>query len=422
MAISAKRATFLAGLGAGLEYYDFIIYGMMAGTLSTLFFSGDEAWIATIKAFGIFSVGYLARPFGGIFFGAVGDVLGRKRVFVTVMLLMALSTIAIGLLPTYEQVGASAAVLLVVLRVFQGISFGAELPGAITVVCEYAEKKSHGAYSGFVVSFVSLGSALASLVLYLVTNNFSHEALLAWAWRIPFILGGLLAIAIYFIRKHLGETPEFLKNQRAPNNPVKLLGKEWLREVILGIGLTLFQASLVIFVIFLPTYLKDYYHYAISDVYLAITCGLIWSAVALPLSGWVADRIGKMRLYAGVSLAFILLGLSLFSMLKGGGLYTLIGFMVIYQTIISLLSVCYFPILVESFPTAVRYTGIAACYNISYSIMGTMPAFVTSLIRYSGEQDSAIWFLIACAFISGVSCLCIIFSGSKGLLSKQARS
>ncbi len=416
----AIRATFLASLGAGLEYYDFIIYGMMAGHLSQLFFASDEPWIGLLKAFAVFAVGYLIRPFGGIFFGMLGDTFGRKKTFLSVMLLMALSTFSIGLLPTYAQIGPAASCLLVLLRILQGLSFGAELPGAITVVCEYAEKSKHGSYSGFVISSVSLGSMLASFILYLLTQNLAQAQILSWGWRIPFLLGGLLAVVNYFIRRYLQETPEFSRlqeNKRQASSqqssslpasikePLLCLLRSYQREVLLGIGMTGCVAALVIFALYLPTYLGSYYSYPASDIYLAMTWGLLWSALVLPVSGWLADWVGKARVFVGACLAFILCAFPLFKLLPGGGRMPLIAFMLIYQTVIALLTVCYFPLLAALFPTKVRYTGIAACYNITYAMMGAAPILITALIQYTNAPGSGIWFLIVCALISAGSCL-----------------
>jgi MHS family proline/betaine transporter-like MFS transporter len=408
MKTNANRATFLASLGAGLEYYDFIIYGLMAVYLGPLFFGAEESWISLLKIFGVFAVGYLTRPLGGLFFGMMGDTFGRKSTFVSVMLLMAVSTIAIGLLPTYKDVGALSAVLLIILRMVQGLSFGAELPGAITVVCEYAEVKDRGCRSGFVVSSVSVGSMLASFVLYLLTSTMNQEAILAWGWRIPFILGGSLAIVNYFIRLYLDETPEYLKDSAGKppmkmQEPLLILLKLYLPQIFTGIGMTLLLSSLVIFVLYLPTYLSLYYHYLSSDVYLAMTGGLFWVALILPVAGLLADRCDKALLFRRSSLLISAAIYPLFWMLESGTLFALMAFMVIVQTGIALLTVCYFPLLAALFPTIARYTGIAASYNISYSLMAASPLMLTALIHLTGYKEVACLFLILCGLISAFS-------------------
>ena len=407
MTITVRKATWLSSLGAGLEYYDFIVYGMMVSYLNTLFFISSESWIAVMKAFGVFALGYLARPFGGIIFGIIGDTYGRKNSFIFVMLLMAISTLAIGCLPTYADIGVLAPVLLVGFRLLQGLSFGAELPCAITIVSEYAEPKKTSLFSGFVISSVSIGSMLASLILYILSKGIAKDQILHWGWRIPFLLGGLLALANYFIRKHLQETPAFSQLQSdKPSSrlkkPLQRLFNEHFRETIAGLGMTVFIASLVIFNLYLPAYLSTHfgYSYLLSDVYLAMTWGLVWSALSLPICGYLADRWGRREIFLATSVIFILISFPLFHLLTIGGFAPLIGFLTIYQTVISFLMTSYFPLLSAAFSTRERYTGIAFCYNVAYAIMGAAPIGITYLIQILKTPMVSVWFLIVCAFIS----------------------
>ncbi|MBF8263563.1 MAG: hypothetical protein HW387_1228 [Parachlamydiales bacterium] len=405
MTITARKATWLASLGAGLEYYDFIVYGMMVSYLNTLFFVSGEAWIDLMKGFAVFAVGYLARPFGGLLFGMIGDTFGRKETFVFIMLLMAIATFAVGLLPTYAQMGMTAAVLLIALRLLQGLSFGAELPGAITVVNEYADPKKTSIHSGFVISSVSLGSILASLILFILSKNIDKQQILDWGWRIPFLLGGLLALANYFIRKHLQETPAFANLQsRRPSailrEPLIQLWKNHRLMLAIGISMTVLVASLVIFNLYLPTYLSLHFQYQMPDIYLAMTYGLIWSAISLPICGFLADRFGRMKIFLFTCIAFGLIVFPLFHLLTFGGMGALTIFMMVYQTAISFLMASYFPLLAAGFPVQVRYTGIALCYNFVYAIMGSAPIAITFLIEKTNTPTAAIWFLIACAAIS----------------------
>ncbi len=408
MSQRARKTTWLASLGAGLEYYDFIVYGMMVAYLNTLFFSSSELWINQMKAFGAFAVGYIARPFGGVIFGMIGDTFGRKSTFLSVMMLMTGATFAMGCLPTRDQIGESAAVLLVALRVLQGLSFGAELPGAITVVHEHAGKNRRALYSGFVISSVGLGSLLASLILFILSRTLTTEQILQWGWRMPFLFGGLLAFANYLIRKQMHETPEFLQwdskrsRKKSIKEPLLLLMRRYRTNVFTGIGMTVFLAGLIIFSLYLPTYLSTYFAYTPSTVYLAMTYGLAWSAVTLPLFGYLADRWGALTLFLIASLGFIPMAFPLFHLLAFGNLAALILFMMLYQTAISASIASYFPLLSSGFPTEARYTGIALCYNIVYALMGMAPILITFLI-YRTQPNIAIWFLICCALISAAS-------------------
>lgn len=410
MITNARKAAWLSTLGVGLEYFDFIIYGMMAEYLSSLFFVEEEAWLGLVKTFAIFAVGYLARPLGGIFFGMIGDTFGRRKIFLSVMMLMAAATFGIGLLPTYAQIGTLAPCLLVVFRLLQGISFGAELPGAITVVCEYTEKQNQGASTSMVIASTSVGAMLASLVLYLLSGAISREQILSGGWRVPFLLGGVLAVANYYIRNHLQETPEFSKLQKnnprygAIKDPLIDLFRFHRWQLFQGIGMTLFVSSLVIAALYLPTYLTIYFGFISSDVYLAILLSMLWSAIILPICGRLADSINKRVLFASTALVFVAAVFPLFALLKFQVFSVLLIFMILYQTVIACVSSCYYPILASLFPTRVRYTGIAACYNIGYSFMAILPLLLTALISYTATPVSLNWVLMTFALLSAMCC------------------
>jgi len=404
--MNQKRVAFLTSIGAGLEYYDFVVYGMMASYLSALFFPESDQTLSLLKTFGVFAIGYIARPIGGAFFGMLGDFLGRKTSFLAVMFLMAIATFSIGLLPT----GFLGACLLVFLRLLQGLSFGAELPGAITVVAENVKREKRGAFLGALMSSVSLGAALASLVLYILSTYFTREEILAGAWRVPFLLGGILAAVSLWIRKHLSETPEFLEQKHTHKKlkePLLSLLRNYPMQIFKGVGLTAFMSSLVIFAIYTPTYLKEYFHYESSTIYLATIWGLIWSAISVSLCGFIVDRIGKRRAQILTSLAFIVFGYFFFELLNGGTPTHLFIFMAIYQTFISFLTPSLFALLSEIFPTSVRYTGIALCYNITYSLMGCAPLALTYLLKATGNPSAAPLFLAAFALLSMGTCLLI---------------
>ena len=209
-AISLK-VTLMVALGSALEYYDFIIYGMLAKYLSFIFFPVNDNFSTNIQTFSVFAMGYLARPLGGTVIGMISDIYGRKKAFLLIMLMMAFSTFAIGLLPTYNTYGIISPILLILCRLVQGISFGAELPGASVIVNEFSQNNGiKGRLFSILLSSTSLGSLVALLVLTVLTQNFSDIEIKNGLWRLPFLLGGGLAIISFYIRKQISETPEFL--------------------------------------------------------------------------------------------------------------------------------------------------------------------------------------------------------------------
>jgi len=400
---SDKKATSLVSLGACLEYYDFIIFALMAETFGHLFFPADQPIAASIKALGVFALGYLARPLGGVFLGALGDRFGRKYVFINVMMVMAISTFAIGLLPTYATIGNAAPFLLVLCRIIQGISFGAEVPGAMTIVAEFAKPSKQGVFAGFVVSSLALGSLLASSLLYILTSLMSQEAFLHFAWRIPFILGGILAVFSYVLRKELQETPIFLKEKGEVKAKRSYLTKADIPKVIIGIGMTFAIASLVVFFLYLPAFLSVYYKYPLKSVYFAMTIAIVWSMIISPITGLFADRVNKRILYILTSFVVTFALFPLFASLFHVNLTFLVFTLCLYQTFISLLSVCYFPLIASIFQPLARYTGIAASYGIGYCLMGLLPMAATWLISLTGTPMSGVLLLAFFTVVGAVS-------------------
>ena len=235
-----RRTTLIASLGAGLEYYDFVVYALLAPFLRTAFFSQGDSHLSTLEALSLFAVGYIARPVGGVLFGSRGDRHGRKTTFLFTSGLMALTTLAIGFLPTYARIGAAAPVLLVTLRCLQGLSLGGELPSAITFVFEHTDSARHGQSCSAVVASITFGSLLATVLLQCLTAWLDAEAMAQWGWRVAFWSGGSLAIAILFVRYTVQESPLFVAQTRPMLAPLRQVLSEQPRAILRGIALAFF--------------------------------------------------------------------------------------------------------------------------------------------------------------------------------------
>lgn len=381
-----RRTTWLASLGSALEYYDFVVYGMMANYLKTIFFPPDNDSIALLQFFSVFAMGYLARPFGGILAGVLGDKFGRRPIFLFLTILMATSTLLIGFLPSYSEAGITATLLLILCRLLQGLSFGGELPGATTIVAEFAPLKRRSFRASFVIASVSVGALSASFALLLITSFSKESDILAWGWRVPFIVGGFLGLILFWARKNLMETPVFQslnlsKNPNTPNKPLKQIVLQHKISVLIGAALTVFLAGMVIVNLYFPYYIKQYYSFSEKNIYLATTLSLIFSSLVLPLTGRLADRMAKESLLKWATLLYFVFSYSLFQLLSYPYLTCLILFMMIHQLFIALFSSCYFPLMVNLFPPIVRYTGIALCYNLVYVLIGNLPTGLTALLK-----------------------------------------
>lgn len=385
-----KKITAITSIGAGLEYYDFVIYAQLATYISNTFFPPATTHTALIKTFAVFAVGYFARPLGGLLFGLVGDRFGRKNTFLISILLMALATLGMGVLPGYSHWGNLASLALLMLRILQGISFGAEFPGAITFLSEHASSQNRGLHVGFMAASLGLGSALGSGLILLLNYALTPAQMATWGWRIPFILGSLLAIIGYVLRRKTQETPLFLqqslKQAKLSNAEIliNLFSKHWL-QLFQGLGISLFTGCLIIFGISLPAYLNAHFNYSLTEVYQANTIGLIWCTLILPFCGWVSDKIGRIRQLATICLAFALLSFWLFKMLYWHHYPALLGFVLIYETVIAATAACYLPLSAGLFPTSIRYTGIALYYNIGSALAGLTPFLLNWLMAITGQ-------------------------------------
>lgn len=378
-----NHVTFLSSLGAGLEYYDFIIFGLLSPYLSRLFFSGAHGE-ALAKTFMLFALGYFIRPLGGLFFGLWADQRGRRRTFAFIMLCMGLSTFAMGLLPTHDHVGALAPVMLLMLRAVQSFSFGAELPGAITVLKEYHPRNKTGFHGGFVISSTAFGSSLATGVLSLLAAYVSVEHMDLWGWRLPFLLGGVLAVVSYFIRKNLHETPEFLDihQQRQPREwwgPLMALLRHGKKNLLMCFFLNLFPATFIIIHIYFPAYVGLFFPHHKPYIYQAMTASTLITAVLPPLFGWLGDRYGRERFLRLVTFVFALTCYPMFSLFHDHGFGSLLTVLIYHQIIICACIPNTLMLSAERFPTAQRFTAVALCYNLAYIVASLVPLAMTGL-------------------------------------------
>ncbi|HXH54834.1 MAG TPA: MFS transporter [Gammaproteobacteria bacterium] len=385
--IKENKAIFLSCLGATLEYYDFIIYGMMVIYLSEIFFPASNTEVAYLKTFSILSIGYIARPIGGYLFGLIADIYGRKKTLLLVMLVMAASTMMIGLLPTYETVGVLSPILLTLARVLQGLSFGAEMPNMTTIIKENTKTGSSGKYFGFMMSSTAIGTLLASFIVAVITRQFLHQEIIAWVWRLPFLLGGTLALLVFLMRTRIEETPDFLKGQqsailhRSSKQLTRTLFKSHWKDLLQGMLSTLFFSYLIIFSLYLPGYLKQYFNYTLETVFSWMTFSILLTVFWSPLFGHIFDRLNRAKALKIVTLAFLLfLSISL-KLLKLNSQFALAFFLLGYQLFIAIYATNNFVVLSTLFPVNMRSTGIGVCYNTAYSIASVTPLILTPMIH-----------------------------------------
>jgi MFS family permease len=369
-----KNTSLLFTLSSVFEYYDFIIYGFMSTYLGVIFFPNQDELVSQLQAFSVFALGYVARPLGGIIFGLLGDFKGRKTSFIKSNIVLAIATASIGLLPDYNQIGISATIMLICLRLIQALSFAAELPGAMTLIGD-TEKEPSKSFS-FVVSGGAIGSILGSLGVYLLEQYFDRQEILDFAWRIPFIFGALLCIIGLVMRNSLMELKaiEKLKSKDLFDNVFPQY-----KKIISFVFIIATPAYLIIMNVFFPSFLPKFYGYDVKEVHLAISLSLLWTVFYAPIFTTITNSITRVNLLQNVLLIAIFLFLLINYFLLRQNFSSLVLALCVYQSIISSVMVVVFPLMVEVFPKNTRFTLIATCYNITYPLISFAPILITNL-------------------------------------------
>ncbi|WP_374248948.1 MFS transporter [Thermomonas sp.] len=371
----------LASLGGALEFYDFVVFVFFAGTMGTLFFPADmPGWMRLVQTFGIFAAGYLARPLGGIVMAHFGDVTGRKRMFMLSILLMAVPTLLMGLLPTHAQIGVAAPLLLLLLRILQGAAIGGEAPGAWVFVSEHVAPGHRNLACGALSLGLLAGILLGSLVALAINTRLDEAHLLAWGWRIPFLLGGVFGLLALHLRRQLHETPVFaeLQAQRrlATELPLKAVLCEHAGAVVLGMLLTwLLTAAVVVTILMMPTFLQGM-GVARSDALAGNALAVLAAMASNLIAGALADRFGAGRV---LSLWSLLLGAAFWGFFHAAqagayshALYALAGSAVGLTAMVPAIAL-------SGFPAQVRFSGLSFAYNVAYAIAGGLTPVLLSL-------------------------------------------
>ncbi len=378
---SQLKTLSLAALGGALEFYDFVIFVFFATTMGALFFPPDmPEWMRLVQTFGIFAAGYLARPLGGIVMAHFGDLRGRKRMFMLSILLMAIPTLLMGLLPTYAQVGVIAPLLLLVLRVMQGAAIGGEAPGAWVFVTEHVSDRHRNLACGALSAGLCAGILIGSVVARTLHAILDEGQLLAWGWRLPFLLGGVFGLFALYLRRLLHETPVFteLQERRALSSELPLKGvlRDHRGAVVQAMLLTwLLTAAVVVTLLMMPTLLQGLgvdRGAALSANTLAITATVLGNLAI----GWLADRFGAGRVLALCSSALGISFWMFYSAAQAGDfspvLYVLAGFSVGLTAVVPAIAVA-------GFPALVRFSGLSFAYNVAYAIAGGLTPILLSL-------------------------------------------
>ena len=398
--------TLLAGaIGNVLEWYDFALYGYFAPVLATLFFPSEQHWASLLSAFGVFAIGFLARPLGALLFGYWGDTVGRRSTLALSIILMAIPTFCIGLLPTYETIGLFAPFALTCCRFLQGLSVGGEFTGSVTYLVEHADSSRRGYIGSWGGFSAQIGALLGSGAGALIASNVSSQALYEWGWRIPFLAGSLIALIGWYLRMCLPESPAFERARYAGTlsaSPIREVLTSQRAAVTQVIGLVLLHGTgFYLLYVYLSTYLTAVTSIPLGSVLTINTACMILLALLIPLMGRLSDSVGQKPLLATGAAGLALTSYPMFVWLTSEDVYlTLVA-----QVLLTVLMSCYlgpfFAAVVELFPTRLRYSGLSIGYNIASALFGgTAPLVATFLIQWTGNRLAPSFYLSLCATIS----------------------
>ena len=397
----------IAVLGNGIEYFDFTIYGFLALTLSRVFFAISDPTLALLASFATFGVGSGARPVGALIFGRLGDRLGRRFVLIASSLLMTLGSLAIGLAPGYATAGISGAIILVAGRMLQGVSAGGEFGSAISYLIEWAPARRRGLYGSFHQLGAGTGLLMGALATAVLNSLLSPGQVLAWGWRIPFLLGGALAFAAFLLRLRMTETPEFerIRQHRVPAQtaPVAVL-IPILQN--LGIG-ALWSVSVFASVIYMPTFMVQSGAIAPDSALWASVIALIAMLVAIPLAGSATDAFGSKPIILVSAIGFVLCAFPGYWLVSSGVSYSVkAGVVVLFGILTGIISGAGPVAIGELYQASVRstWTSIASALQ-SATFGGFAPAIATLLIRMTGVKTAPGFYVMFAAALTGLTAL-----------------
>src|SRR5438270_195955 len=412
-----QRVAFASAIGCVIEWYDFFLYGVVAGLVfNKLFFPNQDPFIGILLAYATFAVGFVARPVGGILFGHFGDRLGRKGMLVLTLLIMGIATFLIGFLPTYNDIGPWAPIFLLVLRVLQGLGIGGEWGGAVLMAIEYAPKERRGFYGSWPQIGVPAGLFLATIVVALL-SMVSDQAFLAWGWRVAFLLSALLVAVGLYIRLKILETPMFerlKKTQEQAKVPFFELWRTHTLKTILGMGCRFIEGvTFNIFGVYSIAYLTSALKLPRTTALIAVSIASLVMVFLIPVFGKMSDTFGRRKTYSLGVIGIAVLAYPAFWLMNTREvplvmLAIVVPFGIVYPMVYGPIAAMFS----ASFSTRVRYTGVSFVYQFSgIFASGLTPLIAASLLHVG---DGKPWLIAGyIVLVSAVSLVSVAFLGDR---------
>lgn len=412
-----RRAGSAAFIGTTIEWFDFYIYGTASAlVLGDLFFPDVSPAMGTLAAFATFAVGFIARPLGGIVFGHFGDKFGRKNTVITTLLLMGLATVGVGLLPTYEQIGFMAPVLLVILRIIQGVAMGGEWGGAVLIATEFAPPGKKILYGAFAQQGSPVGNLLAT-VAFLCLTYMSAENFGAWGWRIPFLASAILILVGLYIRLKITESPEMIAaTQREPQKRtpiVELLRNHWkvvslaIGAVVTGVAITYVKTT------FALSWATTDLGFGRTEFLQVVTVALVAQVIVQPFGAVLASKLNASRAILIMLLPELILLPAMFLLIQTGNYWLAMLGMVLATAPHAMYYAALAGVLAQLFPTTIRYTGISVAYQVSTALFaGTAPFLSQALLNATGTIWTVVGLGLFYVVLSAV-CMSLLLRGKS---------
>ncbi len=409
-----RRAVKAAALGNAMEWFDFGVYSYIAVTLGKVFFPSGDPTAQLLSTFGAFAAAFLVRPIGGMVFGPLGDRVGRQKILAITMIMMAAGTFAIGLIPSYATIGIWAPALLFLARLVQGFSTGGEYGGASTFIAEYAPDKRRGFFGSFLEFGTLAGYIGGAGLVTLMTALLSADDLVAWGWRVPFLIAGPMGIIGLYLRLRLEETPAFAQLEKeARADQVARRKRAGLKEMVVGqwramllcVALVLvFNVTDYMLLSYMPTYLTEQLKYDATHGLLVVLGVMALMMCAQLFMGRLTDRVGRRPVIAAGCAGFLALSVPALLLIRQGSLLAV----ALGMGALGLLLVCFTSSMPSAlpalFPTRVRYGSLSIGFNISVSLFGgTTPLVVTALIGATGNMMMPAYYMMAAAVVGGIA-------------------
>jgi len=423
-----KKAVTAAALGNAMEWFDFGVYGFVATALGKVFFPEASPAVQTIAALGTFSVPFLVRPLGGVFFGVMGDRFGRQKVLSLTIIIMAISTFCIGLIPSYEAIGLWAPLLLLLCKLAQGFSVGGEYTGAAIFVAEYAPDRRRG-FLGSWLDFGSIaGFVLGAGLVVLLHSTLLEQAFLDWGWRIPFFVAGPLGLLGLYLRHAAEETPAFTQQlekmekedrdavQERPTVSFKEIFSKYRKALLICIGVVLVtNITYYMLLTYMPTYLSSSLGYSEEHGVLIIVVVMIGMLFVQPVVGFFSDKVGRKPFLLAGSIGLLVLAVPAFHFIGSDNTGLIFLGLLFIAVVLNCMTGVMAATLPALFPTRIRYSALASSFNVAIIVAGLTPTVAAWMVEGTNNLMMPAYYLMVAAVIGLVTSFFLPETANKPL-------